>query len=167
MRAMTSLFLIMVLLLGLCGCGSAGRDEAVFYYQRMEFDYGSDSGVFVPESHDVSGHAGDLRYLLSLYLRGPSDQELKLPFPSGTLLVELEEAEGVLSVVLSSSAATLDSVDLLTACGCLAQTCFSICDAETVHITSLQSASGQAVDMTFARDSILLTGNEILPEETE
>ena len=70
-------------------------------------------------------------------------------------------------MTLSSGAVMQDPVDLLTACGCLAKTCFAISDAAVVHIDSLPSVSGQHVDMTFSRDSILLTGNEILPEPTE
>ena len=167
MKHYLSLLLAFVLLLCLCGCGESTKGQATFYYQRIEFDFGSDDGVFVPELHDVSGHENDLRYLLSLYLRGPSDQELKLPFPGGTILVELEETETELTVTLSSSAVMLDPVDLLTACGCLAKTCFAISDAAVVHIDSLPSVSGQHVDMTFSRDSILLTGNEILPDVTE
>ena len=168
MKHFLCLILAFVLLLCLCGCESTpNKGQATFYYQRIEFDFGSEDAVFVPETHDVSGHEEDLRYLISLYLRGPSDPELKLPFPSGTLLVDLKETETEITVTLSSGSVTLDPVDLLTACGCLAKTCFAICDAETVHIDSLPTVSGQRVAMTFTRDSILLTGSEILPDATE
>ena len=168
MKSTFCLILTFVLLLCLCGCEeAAGNGQATFYYQRIEFDFGSDTGVFVPEVHDVSGHEGDLRYLLSLYLRGPTDQELILPFPGGTILVELEETETELTVLLSSGASMLDSLDLITACGCLAKTCFAISDAQVVHINSLPAVSGQRVETTFSRDSILLTGNETLPDATE
>ena len=167
MKHFLCLILAFVLLLCLCGCDGSNKGQATFYYQRIEFDFGSEDGVFVSEVHDVSGHEQDLRYLISLYLRGPSDQELKLPFPTGTLLVDLKETETELTVTLSSGAVILDSVDLLAACGCLAKTCFAISDAEVIHITSLPSVSGQKVNMTFARDSILLTGSEILPDVTE
>ena len=168
MKSFLCLILTFVLLLSLCGCDeAAGKSQATFYYQRTNFNFGSDTGVMVPEYHDVSGHEGDLRYLISLYLRGPMDQELTLPFPGGTLLVELEETEKELTVVLSSGASMLDPLDLITACGCLAQTCFAISDAQVLHIDSLPSVSGQHLDMTFNRDSILLSGNEILPDATE
>lgn len=167
MKSFLCLILTFVLMLGLWGCSETGKEQATFYYQRIEFDFGSDTGVFVPEVHDVSGHEGDLRYLLSLYLHGPTDQELTLLFPGGTILVELEQTDTELTVVLSSGASMLDPLDLVTACGCLAKTCFAISDAQIVHIDSLSSVSGQRVDMTFTRDSFLLTGNEILPDATE
>ena len=167
MKSYLCLFLALVLLLCLCGCDNAGKAQATFYYQRTQFDFGSAEGVMVPEYHDVSGHEGDLRYLLSLYLRGPTDQELTLPFPGGTILVELEKTDTELTVVLSSGASMLDPLDLITACGCLAKTCFTISEAEVLHIQSLPTVSGQHLDMTFNRDSILLTGNEILPDPTE
>ena len=165
MKHFLCLILAFVLLLCLLGCST--KSQATFYYQRIEFDFGSEDAVFVPEVHDVSGHEEDLRYLVSLYLRGPSDPELKLPFPTGTLLVDLKKTETELNVTLSSGAVMLDSVDLLTACGCMAKTCFAISDAQTVHIESLPSVSGQRVSMTFTRDSILLTGSKILPDTTE
>ena len=168
MKSTLCLILALVLLLCLCGCGEAAvKDQATFYYQRIEFDFGNDHAVFVPEVHDVSGHEEDLRYLLSLYLRGPTDQELILPFPNGTILVELEKTETELTVLLSSGASMLAPLDAITACACLAKTCFSISDTEVVHINSLPTVSGQQVDMTFTRDSILLTGNNILPDATE
>ena len=168
MKNILCMILTAALLLCLCGCKKGpGENEAIFYYPRIQFEFGSDQGVMVPEYHDVSGHEGDLRYLISLYLRGPTDQELTLPFPGGTILVGLEETETELNVVLSSGAVILDPLELITACGCLAKTCFAISDAEVVHINSLPAVSGQHVDMTFSRDSILLTGNEILPDVTE
>ena len=168
MKNILCLILTAILLLCLCGCEKGpDENEAIFYYPRIEFEFGSDQGVMVPEYHDVSGHTEDLRYLISLYLRGPTNPELTLPFPGGTILVELEETETKLSVVLSSGVIALDPLDLITTCGCLAQTCFAISDAEVVHISSLPSTAKQQVDMTFSRDSILLTGNEILPDVTE
>ena len=168
MKSTLCLILAFVLLLGLCGCGStAGKDQATFYYPRIEFDFGSSNSIMVPELHDVTGHADDLWYMLSLYLRGPTDPELKFAFPDGTILVELEQVESTLHVTLSSSSSKLEPADLLASCGCLAQTCFAISDAQVVHIDSLVSAAGNYVDMTFTRDSILLTGNEILPDATE
>ena len=127
MKNILCLILIAALLLCLCGCEKGpGENEAIFYYPRIQFEFGSDQGVMVPEYHDVSGHTGDLRYLISLYLRGPTNPELTLPFPGGTILVELEKTETELSVVLSSGIIALDPMDMITACGSSSSIIFMI-----------------------------------------
>ena len=168
MKSTLCLILAFVLLLGLCGCGStAGKDQATFYYPRIEFDFGSSNSIMVPELHDVTGHADDLWYMLSLYLRGPTDPELKFAFPDGTILVEMLQEDSTVTVTLFSPSTQLSDIDLNIACVCLAETCFAISDAQQVHIQSLASISGKAMDTTITRGNILLPGYEILPEDTE
>lgn len=168
MKKLTCFLLALLLALSMGGCSLKSQDSEVpFYYRRAEFDYGSPDGIMALELHDVSGHTDDLRYLLALYLQGPSDQELVLPFPEGTLLVDLLQEDRTVTVTLSSSPTHMEAIDLNIACVCLAETCFAICDAQQVHIQSLVSASGRSVDTLITRDNILLPGYEILPEDTE
>ena len=168
MKRRLCILLIGVLMLALTACTRESMDSQVpFYYIQAEFDYGMPDGVIASEFHDLSGHQNDLRYLLALYLQGPSDPELRLPFPSGTILVDLTQERREVTITLSSTAAMLEGTDLTIACACLAETCFAISDVQQVHIQSLASASGQIVDAIFTRDSLLLPGYEILPEDTE
>ena len=155
-------------IVSMTGCSRDTLDSSVsFYYPRAEFNYGASDGVMVAETHEVPGHTDDLRYLLALYLLGPSDQELQPTFPSGTILVDVIQDEQEVTVILSSSVTALEGIDLTLACACLAETCFAVCDAQQVHIESLVSASGKYVDTTITRDNILFPGYEILPDDSE
>ena len=156
------------MIIALCACGQDTQSAQVpFFYPRAEFDHGASDGVIAPEIHEISGHHGDLRYLLALYLQGPSDVELRRAFPSGTILVDLVQENKSVTITLSSTAAVLSGIDQTIACACLAETCFAISDVQQVHIQSLTSASGLTINTTFTRDNILLPGYEILPEDSE
>ena len=168
MKKLIAFLLAGLLLLSMAGCAKdAGDSEVPFYYRRVEFDYGTPDGIISRELHKVAGQTNDLKYLLSLYLQGPSDQELVMPFPEGTILVELSQEAQTLTVTLSSVSTRLDDMDLTIACVCLAETCFAISDVQQVHVQSLVSSAGKSVDITIDRGSILLPGYEILPEDTE
>ena len=168
MKRLTFFLLVVILIISLVSCGKDSLDSGVpFYYLRAEFDHGAADGVIASEIHELSGHHNDLRYLLALYLQGPSDPDLRSPFPDGTILVDLVQENQSVTITLSSTAAVLEGVDQTIACACLAETCFAISDAQQVHIQSLESASGLSVDTTFTRGNILLPGYEILPKVTE
>ena len=168
MKRLICFLLAGLLALSLTGCFLSPQDfEVPFYYRRAEFDYGTPDGIIAQELHEVSGHTNDLRYLLALYLQGPSDQDLVLPFPEGTILVDFLQEGQTVTVTLSSSPTHLDPIDLNIACICLAETCFALCDAQQIHIQSLVSAAGRSVDSLITRDSILLPGYEILPKDSE
>lgn len=168
MKKRITFLLAMLLVLFMAGCSQQAQGSQVpFYYPRAELDFGEPEGVISQELHDVSGHSDNLRYLLALYLQGPSDPELASSFPDGTVLVDFLREDDTVTVTLSSTPTKLDDLRLNIACVCLAETCFAISDVQQVHIQSLVSASGQAVDTTITRDSILLPGYEILPEDTE
>ena len=168
MKKLTCFLLALFMAMSIAGCVKSLADSEVpFYYRRAEFDYGTPDGIMAMELHDATGHTNDLKYLLALYLQGPSDQDLVPPFPEGTILVDLSQENQTVTVTLSSIATRLDDMDLTIACVCLAETCFAITDAQQVHIQSLVSTAGKTVDVTINRNSILLPGYEILPNDTE
>ena len=150
-------FLIILLLVGLMlSCWACTEQESVtFYYVREQSAYlsGTSNGVIVGEYREAAGHVHDLRYLLILYLHGPVGENLASPFPSGTSLVSLTETEDALTIQLSSIASAMKGTDLTLACACIAQTCFSITDVQSV--TVIASGFGD-VSMTMTRDSLLL-----------
>ena len=85
---------------------------------------------------------------------------LHSPFPSGLVLRSVEQDGGNLHVELSASLTMLTGTDLTLACACLAQTCFSLTEAETVTISS----DGLGfVSMTLTRDSLLLVDDTPIP----
>ena len=63
-------------------------------------------------------------------------------------------------MALSASLTLLSGVDLTLACACLARTCFSLTDAQSVTISSEGLGF---VSMTLTRDSLVLSDDTPLP----
>lgn len=158
MKRITALFLSLIILLGLCACQYQDSDiiEPVeFYYQRTEFIYGGTDGVIVPETREASGHAGDLSYLLTLYLRGPLDASLEAPFPTSCKLLGFNLEGKTISLTLDSTFASLENMELTLACACLAKTCFALADVTQVQITALTPDDTPSLDVTITAESLL------------
>lgn len=171
MKRTICLILISVLLLSGCSMIPAQSEDTVeFYYLRSvraQEDYQAyfSEGAVVAEYRDVSGHRNDLYYLLSMYLRGPVDSHLESPFSSGCSLIDVEQTGSTLTVRLSSGASLMDDLDLTVACGCLARTCMSLADVDTVQIQSLSVINEILFSITVTSDNLLLEVTQ--PEETQ
>ena len=163
MRKIIALALAILLMVGLTGCIDID-DTATFYYTRFEdsYLYGMDNAVIAGEYRDVAGHSGDLKYLLTLYFHGPTTEYLRSPFPSGMVLRSVEQIGSAIHVELSASLTMLTGTDLTLACACLARTCFSLTDAQSVTISSEGLGF---VSMTLTRDSLLLVDDTPIPNE--
>lgn len=159
---------IILLALLLCSCGRSS-DAVDFYYLRTcnhQDDYHAyfSEGAIIAEERDVSGHRNDLNYLLTMYLRGPMDPQLKSPFPAGCSLIDVYMEGRELTVYLSSGASLLDDLDLNIACACLAKTCMQIAGTDTVHIQSRSTGNLILFSTTITSDDLLL--EVTLPPET-
>ena len=165
MKRSLGILLCVLFLIGLCGCSTplSGSGEPVsFYYRRADFQYHGTDNVIVPEQREISGHGGDLHYLISLYLVGPLDDSLVSPFPKGTRLLETQQNGMELLLTLSDSAASLSDSAFSLACTCLALTCMSFTNAETVTVSSEERV------MTITTDNLLLSDDSTgLTETTE
>lgn len=159
MKRIFALFSAVLLLISLCACQLHSSDviEPVeFYYLRGDYLYGGTDGVIAAESREASGHAGDLSYLLALYLRGPLDSSLRAPFPTNCKLLDFNLDGETLSVTLDSTFAALENMELTIACACFARTCFSLADVAQVQITALTPDDTPSLDITISADSLLL-----------
>ena len=156
-----ALLLFAALVLSLAGCAQAD-DTTAFYYTRYEdaYAYGMENAVIAPEYRQITGHGGDLKYLLTLYFHGPTMEYLRSPFPSGIGLRSVAHVGNTLVIELTPSLTVLNGTDLSLACACLAKTCFGLSDAEAVTI----SAQGLGfVSMTLTRDSLMLSDDTPIP----
>lgn len=168
MKRLLSIFLSLALLGSLCACGSREKaDAARFYYLREpdNFLYGSSDGAVTFEEREVSGHEGDVKYLLTLYLQGPVTEGLESPFPAGSKLTDLRHSGGEITVTLDSNFATLSGMDLTLACVCLARTCISLANVQTVHILAKSPQGQTVINETITIDS-LLPEDSAVPTET-
>ena len=165
MKRSLCILLCGLFLIELCGCSvplSGSGDPVSFYYRRADFQYHGADNVIVPEQREISGHGGDLHYLVSLYLVGPLDDSLVSPFPKETRLLEMQQTNTELFLTLSDSAAALSDSAFSLACTCLALTCLSFTNAEAVTISCEERV------MTITPDNLLLSDDITgLPETTE
>ncbi len=155
MKRLLCLLLILSQLFPLLGCGKGHQDQATFYYERAEYQYGSADAVLVPEARDITGHVGELRFLLSLYLTGPLDEKLTSPFPRGTRLEDLVLEDGSLRIYLSDIGSRVSQAQFSLACACLTLTCLELTSADQVTIHSGSRS------ITMDRDSLVLDDNII------
>ena len=171
MKRFISLILAAMLLMS--GCSSALsniNDPVEFYYLRAhdktdrQKDYFAE-GAFASEPREASGRRHDLYYLISMYLQGPLDANLRSPFPAGSAVIKVQQEGNTLSVYLNAAFAKLENMDMTLACGCLSQTCMALSDAEYIHI-EVWGIDGKVLYETTVSDGSLLL-SESLPHPTE
>ena len=172
MKQFICLMLTLLLLCGLFGCHYSESGDILepveFFYPRRSdaFVYGSEDGVLAAEVREAAGHAGDLNYLLSLYLRGPQRDDLRSPFPAGCTLEEVRSGGNTLCIVLSGEFTKLGGTELTLACTGLARTCLAMTDAQRIRIDA--AAQEKTFTITLDADSLLLadySALEIQPAE--
>ena len=154
MKRCICLLLILCMAIPFCGCAEEETSEPVrFFYLRYpdRYRYGSAEGVVTYEDRDASGHTGDVKYLLTLYLQGPADETLLSPFPGN-----LKD----MYITLDARFLTLKGMDLTLACVCLARTALSLVNAQTVHI-QVSSDEGQ---ISLVKS---ISSNSLFPENPE
>ena len=149
MKRIVCLFLCLCLFLPGCS-GELMKDSVTFYYPRREYLYGVEDGVIASEQREASGHANDLHYLLSLYLIGPSNEDLTSLLPRDTRLIQALVQDGVITLELTDTTQSMTDTDFTLACACLTMTALSITGESTVTIISGSRT------VTMSRDSLTL-----------
>ena len=153
------------LLLNLCSCSKVElkspvyQDPVSFYYPRIEYLYGSDDGAITYEIREAAGHRNDPKYLLTLYLQGPRDLSLRSAFPESIVLTDAIVDESTMTVTLSADVALLSELELSIAYTCLAQTCVSIADVDTIIIESRVKDGRLYFSRTITTDQLTSTSS--------
>ena len=161
MKRLLCVLTVFLLAASLCACSfgshSALLEPVEFSYPRKSdsFVYGSDQGILDTELREGSGHTNDLNYLLSMYLRGPQDDRLRNPFPSGCTLETVHREGDTLYLVLSSEFVALENMELTVACAGLTKTFLNLTDARQVCIQA--TALQKTVNVTMDAESLLLS----------
>lgn len=160
------LCMVMTTVLMLSGCTGHGhrlKSPVTFYYLRSEYAYGSTQSVIGQEEREASGHRGDLRYLIALYLMGPSDEDLRSPLPPGTNILSVAKADGIVTLTLSELPATMTDADFSLACACLTKTCLELTEADSVTIVSGNRSVSMSPDKLMFIDSSEPKETEVTP----
>lgn len=169
MKRILTVFLVLCFLLAATGCAGIGNqpESILFYYPRTpeNYEYGTPDGVISSETRDPAGYRNNLRYLLTLYLRGPVDEKLVSLIPEGSQIMELNRTESDVTMTFNSTFTSLQGLDLTLTCVCLARTCFALTEVATVRIMAQSTDGSIVMDETLTRQQ-LVTFDTPLPTES-
>lgn len=147
----------------LSGCGSLTeglREPVNFYYVRSGYQTDMSSPIG-SEQREAAGHRQDLRYLLAMYLMGPSQEPLRSPLPSGTQILSLDENDTLLTICLTDLDEILSDADYSLACACLSLTLLDLTDMQSITV-----ASGSR-SITMTQENVLYMDAALQPTKAE
>ena len=159
MKHFTVLLLCALICLSCLGCDISDGSSVNFYYYRNpdEYQYFEESGAIQTEARDLLGHLDDLRYMVGLYMAGPMDENLLVPFSKSTKLITAQQNGSRVYIELSDHTNALTDSEFTLACTALTLTCMDFTECSDVTITSGYRT------MTLNTDNIILT--DTLPQQ--
>lgn len=142
MRKWSCLLLVSLLLPLLAGCGreEPERTSYLLYFQEADLTFSAGESAFRTESvylfdAEVQSSRQLAEALVNELLKGPADETLKNPLPSGTTLLSLELTGSRAKVDLSAAYNTLSGVALTLADSAIAMTLSQVPEISSVQIT--------------------------------
>ena len=168
----TLCFLLMLSLV-LTGCAMGmdrWKEPVTFYYLRDHanadnYEAFFNEGAIGSEIREGTGHRNDLNYLLSMYLQGPMDVQLKSLFPTGCQITDIRTANRDLTITFNAALFQLNDMELTIAGACLAKTCMELADVDRVHIQAHALDGKLLFSRIFTADSLLLADTNPKPTE--
>ena len=159
MKKACALFLCLALLLA--GCGTRGQTDRIqspytYYYRTAQVDYAAEDGVIRGETREISGHEGDLTWILEDYFRGPESEDLVSPFPKDLALLDCQTKEGAVLLKLSEEFSNLSGIELSVAAACIARTLFGTEEVDSVSLTVDGGLLDGKQSLTLDREGLLL-----------
>ena len=133
-RRIAALLLLLGLLCAPCA-GGTGEKEGRYSAYFLNAQGRGDDAALGWESRETPEGAGEVEGLMALLLGGPVSDELRSPFPQGTLLRGCGVTDGVASVDLSEAYEGLSGVGLTLADGCIVLTLCQLEGVESVYLT--------------------------------
>lgn len=142
MKRLLCVLLAVLMAAAAAGCTDTPQPQTpehpfLFYYERVEVLYDSDSGVIGAEERDFDPKTADAAALLEEYFKGAVSQELILPFPEDTCAVNCDVDGGTVFLTLNSGYSRLSGISKSVAEACLAKTLLQLPQVERVCIRSL------------------------------
>lgn len=148
MRKMLCVCLVLVLVFS--GCihqpEAAGNEGVRFYYRNnQEEAYFSETGIMAFETRSIRWEQQSIAGLMEVYLQGPVSLELSSPFPKDLQLIETQILPDEITLTFDDSLASLSTVGLRVAAGCIARTLWEYGGYGTVILKAQnQPLDGQA-----------------------
>ena len=138
-----------------CQKEAPAQEGPAFYYCATDVSFSMGSKTILPECRS-DAQSGTLESLLSLYLDGPTSEQLRSPFPNGLRVTDAYAENETLYIQLNDTFADLTGLELTMACSCLCLTGLAISDANTVVISAENSLLDGQKSITMNVDTLLL-----------
>lgn len=138
MKRALALICTVILMFAASGCSTRSQlvtEPVNFYYRTVEIQYGEPDGVIIAEQRSQVEYAGDFEQLISVYLKGPREDNHISPFPAGIYLVQLILGADRVYIKLSSHLSMLTGADLMIACACLSKTILEMTGVASIEIS--------------------------------
>ena len=156
MKRTVALILLLLALFSFVGCPKKSNTSTVnFYYCTANPEHHNQASVIHPEQRKIETNLSDLEEILGMYFEGPVSSRLNSPFPSGTKLITVQPSKEVVAIVLSDEIGTLNGVELMIACACLATTVLEISQSEVVEIRAENALLNNQEYIEFTSQSVL------------
>ena len=167
-----ALLLCLCLLLSFLGCADRQEQPEVpvqFFYPRHTADilYEGDDGVITYELREAAGNEDNYSYLLNLYLRGPTVQSLRNPFPKATSVIAFEPYQDQVTLTLSDSFAQLSGMELTLAGACLMKTVNAMTGAQVLYIRTQTQQLDSSEFLVFRMEDLLFTDETNTPNQDQ
>lgn len=169
MKRWISLLLILVLLSSALGCVQSAPSPKVpvtFYYPAEKTVYDGKTAVIHKEVRDGAGYEDDMEGLLNVYLKGPSSEALRSPFPRLVTVTRFASTANMAVVELSAGFAQLSGIDLTVACVCIANTLFDLTQLDRVQIIATDSQLDGQASIALDRDDFYFADVPLATEAT-
>jgi hypothetical protein len=157
-----------------CSIGQGRFQNPVFFYYLRDYSNSENQNSFFSEgalggeTREAGDHRNDLNYLMSIYLQGPLDENLRSPFPRGCRPMDIRLDHQTLYLVLSPAITELSEIELTIACTCISRTCMELTDVSTVQIEGRSLDGSVVVSRTISRDTLILENDFAqVPESTD
>lgn len=157
-KRILSFFLLTAFLLSLCGCGEKQSDfinPIDFYFLDAEEQSGTQTGALAHETVDLLSKDVEIQQILNRYLKGPTEECLKSPFPAELKAEVARLQDGELYIQLSSEFDTLSGISLTLATACLTMTLTQISGVDSVKLETGSGVLSQQANEAYSAQRFL------------
>lgn len=151
--------LLALLLLAACA-GTKSSNTPVqpvyFYYQRQEFDYGTENGVIEGEVYDLKAQQLDYLQLMMLYIQGPYTEGLLLPIPENVEFLDVNIQSQCATVTMSHTFSELSGYHLSVAAACISRTLLQFDEIQSVRIQVENAFLDGKESLVFTDETLVL-----------
>lgn len=159
-RQLAVLLLVLSFLCAACTGGVGRREEGQYSIYFLTAQGRGDDAALGQEFRAPQDGERTVEGLMALLLAGPESDELRSPFPQGTVLRGCGVSEGVATVDLSEAYEGLSGVGLTLADGCIVLTLCQLEGVDSVYLTV------EGHPRPF-RDQVLFPQNFLLDNERQ